>query len=209
MSLALTKTLDLADYEKLAYELEFVDKLSDSPEMKAQHPHRRWEYAMALKAWGEWKTRKSAYDFTYALDVGGAGSPFSKIAMRAMATCKIVDPKINSSIEDYTGEKATVIFSLSTIEHVESVDAFIGGIHRALLPGGLLFLTMDYWEGPSTDTAHFHWMRNRIFNWHSRQTLIELFQDFGYSMFGDVEAGYNGNTVYDYSFASLAMVKNA
>jgi hypothetical protein len=76
-------------------------------------------------------------------------------------------------------------------------------------PGGLLFLTMDFWDQPGPDRAHFHWMRKRIFNYGFERAIMEPLLDAGFFWLGDRDLTYHGPQVYDYTFASLALVKRS
>jgi SAM-dependent methyltransferase len=185
-----------------------------------QHPMRRWEYAMALLARACWyahlawlpdmpsKLPGSSPKF---LDVGGAGSPLHRMLDPTGGEVYIVDPKFHMTIEQ-AKFSAGAIFSISVIEHVDDVTAFLEACARNLVHHGLLFLTMDAWDPPvdqehAPDTAHFHWMRKRIFNPRTVGHLMDELQPLGFVPFGGVDLEYKGNTVYDYTFASLCMVK--
>ena len=206
--IALIKTLDPRDWDELVPELVLVDAVG----IGEQHPMRRWEYAMALRALSEHrKGYVSPLAGYLVLDVGGAGSPFAEICQSTQASCQIVDPKLNVAIEAIGGVPlADAVISISTIEHVKEPLPFLEACHRALAPGGLLFLTADYWDrwgGP--DTAHFHWMRERIYNPMKWGVLAGEASTLGFRMFGGYDMIYGGNHVYDYTFASLALTKEA
>jgi SAM-dependent methyltransferase len=197
-----------------------------------QHPARKWEYAMAQLAFATWRARKqhglSAQRLLHLLDVGGAGSPLAQMLVGPQQTVLVVDPKLASStgseqpdgivhlrkatIEQVAadGYSADALFSISVLEHVPDVDAFLAACSRVLAPNGLLFLTVDAWDPPvagAKDTAHFHWMRQRIFDREMLQGLLELLQKQGFSPLGGVDLEYRGPLVYGYTFASIARVK--
>src|SRR5207249_5535349 len=75
MTLPLSKTLDPADYTALAEELAIVDRHFEAA--RPQHPARKWEYSMALRALHTWSRVTGADGPIY--DVGGGGSPFVRI----------------------------------------------------------------------------------------------------------------------------------
>jgi SAM-dependent methyltransferase len=199
----LTKTLDPADLDDLTEEVALVQAVG----IGEQHPMRTWEYSLALRAISE--HRKTHHSLEYlVLDVGGAGSPFSQIVPYP---CQVIDPKINLAIEDLDlpAIPADAVTAISTIEHVPSQLPFLDACHRALAPGGLLFLTMDCWDRDEADTAHFHWMRERIYGPHLFARLINACLTVGFQGFGAVDLTYHGDHVYDFSFRSLALTKRA
>lgn len=202
--LPLTKTLDPDDYLALAPWLAEVDAVG----VGEQHTHRRWEYAQALRAWDtSGRTPVRGIPTTQrAYDVGGAGSPFYKM-MATRATTFVIDPKINSGIELSHEPRAAAVFAISTIEHVKDEEAFVQALDAHLLPGGMLFLTMDCWNQGDIDEAHFWWMRERIYTMTSWPLLGLALSNMGYEGLGLVDWNYRGDQVYNYSFASLAMQK--
>ena len=212
-NLPLTKTLSPEDYALLLPELEIVDSIGT----EGQHPHRRWEYAMGLKAVRTWRLQdeKRGASKVGAVDVGGAGSNFNAMLSRVMPSpAAIVDPGTNIAVEDITADmnmSSYVVTSISVIEHVEDEWAFLSALDRLVRPGGMLFLTMDCWDGGDgdKDTAHFAWMRTHIYNLHSWMELARRFtEEHGYRFLGDYDFSYNGHQLFgSYSFASLALVK--
>lgn len=217
MSLALSKTLDPADLIELAPELTIVDKHFTSA--SEQHPMRRWEYAMALRAHQRWAGQ--GYQGMTAYDVGGAGSPFAAMIDeqrgRNYRQTRIIDPEVNRALADLFREPTVLgdcVFCLSVLEHVENLDEFLYHLSCLTAPGGLLFLTMDYTNelhnatGWPPDQFHFHWMRQRIANpWALGRYIAGPLLQLGFGHLGDMDLTYNGDQVYNYSFASLALVK--
>ena len=219
MSYPLSKCLDPErDYAELAEELKIVDQHFHSA--KEQHPHRRFEYALALRALSTWRTGRDYRDPAMIADVGGAGSPFWRMIGESTI---VVDP------EESTGDLATylgtapqlsqAVFCLSVIEHVDDLDQFLYHLSCLVAPGGLLFLTMDCCEcgshaadmevGDPLDRHHFHWMRQRMFGRADLRHVAETLLDHSFAWLGDRDLTYHGDHVYDYSFASLALVKRA
>jgi hypothetical protein len=208
----LTKTLDPADRAELTAELAVVDQhfTKDAP----QHPLRRWEYALALRAHDQWAATAQIGGPIY--DVGGSGSPFYR--MLDPYQVRVVDPKELHG-EDLarflqgSPRLGAAVFCLSVIEHVADLDRFLYHLACLTAPGGLLFLTMDF--GDTTghhplsdpDPFHFHWMRRRIF---TRTSWYALGLDLPrFDLFGEADWAYHGAHVYDYTFASLALQKRS
>jgi SAM-dependent methyltransferase len=216
MSLALTKTLDPADFDLLPKELAIVDQsfTSASP----QHPMRRWEYALALDAIWRWRTQ-TVRTQPSVVDVGGGGSPFRFMVgpSDGWRTPAVIDPEESMDLATYIGSHprlADCVTCLSVLEHVDDLDQFLYHLSCLVAPGGLLFLTVDCCddpiEGAPSDRYHFHWMRKRIFNRWSMGALVEdRLARWGFTLFGEADLTYHGPHVYDYTFASLALQKRA
>ena len=230
MTIPLTKTLSPLDYEELMPELHVVDAHFDKD--RPQHERRRWEYAMALRALAEWRNGKDYREPARVADVGGAGSPFWR-----MLDCRVheIDPDSppNLTLQQYLTTTRQLedethpllfpsVFCLSVLEHVDDLDQFLFHLSCLVAPGGLLFLTMDccgcdrlHNEENYPDRHHFHWMRKRLFTIDDRVRVMHSFilgigrERSDFSLFGEADFTYYGDTVYDYSFASLALVKRA
>jgi hypothetical protein len=113
-------------------------------------------------------------------------------------------------------DQMDIITSISVIEHIRDVAApgtktpltlFLEAAHRILCPGGLLVLTTDYWNAEGPDTAHFHWMRERIYNPDSLRRLEARCHKIGFTTFGGVDRTWHGPQLYDYAMASLVLTK--
>jgi len=216
--IALSKTLDPADFALLAPELTVVDEhfASDRP----QHEMRRWEYALALRAAYQWMTGRD-YRYPRAVaDIGGAGSPFRlMLGAQARSHVEVIDPDLNYPLAHYLTAVDTepqlfdLVTCLSVLEHVDELDRFCYHLGCLVAPGGLLFLTMDYCDDPSytepEDHYHFSWMRKRIFNAETLGRIESAFYGRDFSHFGAIDDAYHGPQVYDYTFASLALVKRS
>lgn len=206
MSLPLTKLANIqSDLTLLESELQRVNRYFTDAD--PQHESRKWEYAMALRAMNEWRTAVSRDLDDGIYDVGGFGSPFQYMSKGVT----VVDPRAPDgyTLEQFVGpgtELAAVVTCLSVLEHVDDLDHFCYLLGCLVAPGGLLFLTMDHGTD-LPDEYHFHWDRKRIFDTKAWETLREKFGEF--TLFGGRDRTYHGNQVYDFSIASLAMVKRA
>lgn len=206
--LPLTKVQEASDLIDLAEELAVVDQQS----LANQIPEaRRWEYAMALRAIYTWDAVEQRYG--RLVDVGGAGSPFTKMVEGWHTT--VVDPSETMSLEDYVRSNpplADVVTCLSVLEHVEDLETFVYHLSCLVAPGGLLFLTYDCWDQIRVvpDTAHFHWMRKRVFNTAWIASIADGLRWAGYEYFGDTSFVYPGHSLYgSYSVGSLALLRRS
>jgi Methyltransferase domain len=218
MTIALTKTLDPADFDQLPKELALVDVFFHADAV--QHAMRRWEYAIALDAVCRWEQDRQAH---VAYDIGGAGSPWHRILGHELGTTiRIIDPswpaerggRDSCTLETFVHSNpalADVVTCLSVLEHVDDVDRFLYHLNCLVAPGGLLVLTVDCCGDDDhlekQDQHHFHWMRKRIFTLSHWEYLHYSLRPYGFELFGDHDWSFHGNQVYDYTFASLAMRK--
>lgn len=216
----LSKTLDPErDYVELAEELVIVDR--HFQRAGEQHPHRRFEYAMALRAQSVWIAQHGQMQRVY--DVGGANSPF-RYMVDSAGPVIIIDPDepVPNSyrLDQYIAAGASVadgVFCISVLEHVDDLDQFLYHLSCLVAPGGLLFLTMDccqtsgsvHSNGWPEDRYHFHWDRKRIFDEFQRRLLRQRFIAREFQVFGDYDERWYGPQVMDYSFCSLCMVKRS
>lgn len=217
-TLPLTKVLDPGDYDHpdLQAALARVDRLAATGALAGQHPHRRWEYALAMAAIDQWASHPATPlpQQPYRIyDVGGAGSPFATLLEHGPipARVHVVDPTTNTTVE-YAAEQrlyppAEVITAISVIEHVPQPRPFLRACVDLLAPGGLLVLTADYWDSEGPDVAHCHWMRARIYHRETWSDVIAHLRGLGLRRWGGCDWTYHGPQVYDYSFVSLVMRK--
>ena len=213
----LSKLMAHEDYDCLRLELKVVDQHFTSE--TAQHPARRWEYALALRALHQWLHDTEPPAISWC-DVGGAGSPFhhmpsevvdSTTRTRISKLSCIIDPRLpvnGRTLHEETGHW-DVVFCISVLEHIDDLYEFLADLDRITLPGGMLFLTVDCQEEDGPDNKHFHWMRKRIF---SRKTWMELghfYLERGWEFLGWVDDRWRGEQVFNYTFGSLALKKGA
>lgn len=224
--LPLTKVAAMADFEyfpRSHKEVVEIDHL-----LEGQHEMRAWEYCMAFSAVTRWRQeqieKRSQFDeeMLPALDVGGAGTPFYKALRHFGLSSLAIDPHgdLNSRfIRRITAEEAAdrdmrapVVTCVSVIEHTEDHVSFADALARLVQPGGLLFLTADYHDAADRevdDKWHFHWMRKRIYGPERWQWLFDHFRfNHGFRPFGGIRMNSSWEpTVFDYGFASMALVK--
>ena len=228
--LPLSKYLDPQDDEALQEELVVVDRAFTTA--SEQHPARRWEYAMALRALRTWET-VVGHDAHRITDVGGSGSPFRWMIPHDH-DLTLIDPAEPYTPQDLAsylrhGVRAPdgwyqpilqeAVFCLSVLEHVEDLDAFLYHLSCLTAPGVLLFLTMDACDCPSHDADmevpsvpdphHFHWMRRRMFGHRDVRYVCEQLGQYQFQILGTANTQWPGPQVYDYSFFSLALIKRS
>jgi hypothetical protein len=217
--LSLTKTCDPADFARLEEELAIVDRRFGAA--RPQHEMRRWEYALALHALTRWQEQYTS-PLRAVYDVGGAGSPFRRMVEERMQySVMVIDPDVAPEparppctlaelFACHTPRVGQAVFCLSVLEHVDDLEEFCYHLACLVAPGGLLFLTMDYCNDTGTDPEdlyHFHWMRQRIFNPYTLGALTHEFGRRDFHLFGTGDLAWHDPQVYDYTFASLCLVK--
>jgi SAM-dependent methyltransferase len=174
----------------------------------------------------EWLPPPVVSPLLQILDAGGASSNFW-VALSAVGAVTRVDPlpaqgglTYSMDLAAYAQERHLpfdVVTAISVIEHIPDVQErpgaqtpltqFLAAAHTLLRPGGLFVLTTDYWDAEGPDVAHFHWMRERIYNPVSFQGLIDRVRKLGFRLFGESDPTWYGPQVYEYAMASLVLVK--
>src|SRR5579859_5942676 len=232
MSLVLSKSLKDSDYEDLKPELETVDRITAQVGLTHPHTHRRWEYAMALKVLS--KTRYFVDNFIVA-DFGSGVSPMAPIIVSLdvqlalyeiwqfgnesvkLQEClakvkgkyppKIINRGLGQLSQDELG-LYDVSFCISTLEHIENEQAAFQDLCRSVKPKGMVFLTMDF-APQDQDVYAMREMRKRIYTESKLQVLVSQAWELGLKVFGGRPdwSWEDPPKVFDYSFASLALIK--
>lgn len=195
--------------------------------LNGQHDIRRWEYAMALRAIDAWDLRGEHQGGAplEICDVGGGGSNFWQLlAQLTSEDIVLVDPNtgqpppgqvqwIHSRLEEFAAisrhSRFDFLTCISVIEHIPdaALRPFFRACQMLLKPGGLLILTTDYWDAEGPDVAHFHWMRERIYNAERVRKLLVGLRELGFRSFGEADWSFHGPQCYDYSVASIVVTK--
>lgn len=215
IELHLNKSLHLSDYDAFfPADLSLIDGMDISNQAS---PHRLWEYGMALTALRRWRRRQTELAVSYsgmitALDVGGAGSGLAATLKERDLNVMVIDPSVNTTAEQALAHvrPAPLVFSVSTLEHVDDLYTFLDALFDLLLPGGLLFLTMDYHAEHAehvVDSYHFNWMRKRMFGPDGVKEVMQHLAGLGMTVFGDIDWEWQGPNVYDYDFRSVCMIR--
>lgn len=195
-------------YNDLPEAFEVEQLAVGNNQFRYEHVHRKWEYGLALKLIRELQPKS-------ILNVGGGNSPLSSIAAKHCQYVTEIDPNTPSVkfpeiayIDDNFPTpglkgKFDLVLCTSVIEHVET-DLFF---FRALLTQAsrAVFLTTDFHpSGKSFSQAHL-----RTYNPSSLDDLMDIaYNEFGFLPYGELGYGYKTPMVYEYTFASLALVKD-
>ena len=204
--------------------------------LEGQHEARAWEYGMALEAILQWGNAEHPRAHSGPLEILDAGSASSNLwqALIAFTSEDIirVDPNFSAGAEKYgqqvqhgcalheyrkirgEGASVDVLLAISVIEHIpdHQLLPFFQAAYDLLRPGGLFFLTTDYWNDPhgdGKDRAHFHWMRERIYTPAALIAQGVQLSKIGFVTFGDTAhiQPWPGPQLYDYAMASVACTK--
>src|SRR5271170_6442145 len=120
----LTKTMAPEDLLLLGPQLRVVD--ANFSRESEQHPARRWEYAMAMKAVQEFEYQRGPVGKQLsAFDIGGAGSPLLHMLGALDVLVEVIDPKYNMALSEVASlvrrhvvTPSEIVTCISTIEHV-------------------------------------------------------------------------------------------
>lgn len=197
------------------------------------HPHRFWEYASILQQLDELHVPVEAemidvgsgasfFDPYLALkyprlcctDSMKYGD-ITEMVVAQRAAYGVTLPLYDLLLEDMSErpqigwggatDKFDVTLCISTIEHVDDHDAAMRELVRITRPGGLIFITSDYFR----DLAQWEASPSR----HLQVTpymeafVLALPSRFGLQFVGDTDFGYRGDFVHSYSFVNLCLRK--
>jgi ubiquinone/menaquinone biosynthesis C-methylase UbiE len=106
---------------------------------------------------------------------------------------------------DGATDKFDVTLCISTIEHVDDHDAAFRELVRITKPGGLIFLTSDYFR----DLPHFEQSVSRHLQTtaYREDFVLDLPNRFGVDFVGDTDLAYAGDFVHNYSFCNVCLKK--
>lgn len=173
-----------------------------------EHIQRRWEYGQAMRLIKQYKPKTM-------LNVGGGNSPISTWAVERGVAVTEIDPNRPSRLlpgityihEEFPVKDLSRDFELvictSVIEHIPKDDMHF---FKALLDHSkeLVLITMDFHpSGKPFSYAHY-----RTYSPTDLELMINIAKIRGFSPVGDVDYRYDGPMVYDYTFASLALIKD-
>lgn len=206
------KSLDPADYEPLAGYVNLFERMAKRVPCSIEHYHRRWETSIAQAAIDE-----TSKGHGTILEIGSGGSLFAPLAASYGYDVTVCDPsprvllahqqakRIRKSIEVVQADFMTTslgefdyVVCLSVIEHVEDDAPFWAKLLESARKG--VVLTTDF----SPDGKRFSPDHLRTYT----PSLLEaMCSADGWEPLGEPLYDDNGPQVYDYSFASVALVR--
>lgn len=205
-----------------------ADMTRDGVPHREWHVHRLWEYASIMQQLDELGVPADAK----IVDLGSGASFFDPyLAQRYPHLCcvdteKYGDyrwmvtqqrarygvslPLFNDHIESllpHWSDVFDVTLCISTIEHIDDHDAGFREIVRITKPGGLIFITSDYFQ----DLPHFErsWSRAIQVTPYREAFVLDLPQRFPVAFVGETDLGYCGDFVQNYSFVNVCLRKVA
>lgn len=208
------KSLHPDDYTPLAPYVEMFDRMAAQLPCSIEHHHRRWETALALAAFAE---DRGPDDTPTLLEVGSGGSLFAPLATSLGYAVTVCDPskrallahkqarkmrrQINVVNEDFMDTDLGTfdyVACLSVIEHVEEDAPFWTKLLASAKRG--VVLTTDF----SPDGGRYSRDHLRTY---TPELLESMCSADGWEPLGAPLYDDNGPQVFDYSFASVALVR--
>jgi SAM-dependent methyltransferase len=209
------------------------DMITKSVPHREWHPHRFWEYASIMQQLEQLDVPHDAemidigagssffdpylalrYPLLCCTDTEKYGD-YSWMVQQQRAHYGVALPLYNIPVEDMSPrpgigwggatEKFDVTLCISTIEHVDDHDAAFRELIRITKPGGLIFVTSDYFK----DAAHFEQSISRHLQVtdYNEAFVKELPERFLVDFIGDTDLAYRGDFVHNYSFCNVALRK--
>lgn len=238
--ICLTKTLELKDYDKILpfrehLESAYTELSSNGIRIDLGHPHRLWEYSMALAAFLTWLAHyQNSLTQIKIVDVGaGRGLLAPTLSLMLDIGISEIEPETDNLIDrvkcnQYLRSKGRpeivwhhghlenfrasilwdVVFCISVVEHVPqpAERRFWKEIASRIKSEGLLFMTTDIIPVHGRSYVYDN-LRNTNYTDDMLLERIGWLQEEGMTVFGDQDMKYRETNVHDYNFASIAMVK--
>lgn len=235
--LTFSKTMALQDYDELKNEDVFIAGAREAVPTwhKDLHPHRLWEYCMALAAMGYVfgdVTDLSVSDWGYGTGFlspllllkghrvlmyetwqFGDECSFAKTQMEKAAdyrrrTFGSYPPWAMLDADKVEDEQVDACFCLSTLEHVADYEMLYVRLLKSVRKGGLLFITTDFAEDSQDHYQNAGLRAGRMFTAQTYEGLLALALRQGFELIGDGADwswSEDNRLVADYGFASLAV----
>lgn len=225
------RSLHPQDYEFLSHAeslREFVRGMV--PAHREWCPHRIWEYASIMQQLEELQVPKTAQ----IIDIGSGGSFFPpylvivggypNVTLTDSMTYGDIRPDIEDQrayynialplhdllVEDMSPLPSNtwdVTMCISTIEHVKADrhDDGLREIWRITKPGGLIFITSDYFR----DLEQFKRSKSRKlqFTPYRKEFVLDLPKKIDVDFVGETDFDYRGDFVHNYSFVNICLRK--
>ncbi len=235
-----TRSLDPQDYDFLPHAEPIRQFQRD---MKAphciSHPHKVWENASIMQQLDELGVPKDAY----VIDVGSGGMFFPpylaavggyrdltltdsmhNMDIRGYVTAQNVAYGLNMVVHALHAENMAslpsdhwdVVMCISVIEHINkgSHDAALKELWRLTKPGGLIFITSDYFRGDGNGGADSQQYQASPYKdgqetAYNKELVLNLPNIIDVEFVGDTDLDYRGDFVHNYSFCNICLRKPA
>lgn len=231
-----TRSLDSQDYAFLPHAewLRVFEGGMTAPHC-LWHEHKLWENASIMQQLEELKVPKDAR----ILDVGSGGMFFPPYLAAvggyrnltltdSMAARNDLDDMIHAQEVAYgvdmplhvlpaedmssiASESFDVVMCISTIEHVDAEhhDDALREICRLTKPGGLIFITSDYFQSGAQGKAQ-HQASPYVAGQataYTKELVLGLPNIIDVDFVGDTDLDYRGDFVHNYSFVNICLRK--
>ena len=232
-----TRSLDPQDYEFLphAVPLRLFQETMTVPHNNS-HLHKIWENASILQQLEELQVPRDAR----IIDVGSGGMFFPPYlsAVAGYKNLELTDsmgnmdimPMVAAQCEYYgismptyalkaesmsvlQSEAWDVVMCISTIEHIDADqhDNALREIWRLAKPGGLIFLTSDYFKSSDgqldREQHRASPYRDGQLTAYHKEFVLNLPNIVDVEFIGDTDLDYRGDFVHNYSFVNVCMRK--
>lgn len=117
------------------------------------------------------------------------------------------------SMPMFPSETFDVVMCISTIEHVDANrhDDVLREMHRIAKPGGLLFITSDYFRSGEVGHAQHAASpyRDGQMTAYTKESVLNLPNIIDVEFVGETDLDYRGDFVHNYSFVNICLRKAA
>lgn len=194
------------------------------------HEHKLWEVASIMQQLEELGVPEDAN----ILDVGSGGMYFPPYLARRYPNVGLTDsdtsiaPKIQSQREAYgvllpfygvgaenmailPSNSCDVVMCISAIEHMGGHDAALQEIWRLTKPGGLIFITSDYFRSIE-GRLDVHQYESSPFRAcqvtpYYKEFVLDIPNKIAADFVGETDLDYRGDFVHNYSFVNICLRK--
>lgn len=233
-----TKTLEPSDYENIQLEVQELKEahqhfIERDIRIDLGHPHRFWEYGMAIKAFVKWaEIPGNSISKVSIVDVGaGLGllgptlawctGEFNVTEVEPNVECyshrtvlnnwlhQEGKPQIRLTKEIKETDKFDIVFCISVIEHVPDDHNFLRCLAELVKENGLLFMTTDIVPKMLGNYMYDN-LREHNFTVADLYSKTHYLGSKGFEFLDkndNPNFDYNGDQVFNYTFGAIAMVK--
>jgi len=231
-----SKIMALSDYDELKEELAVLDSAEEKIDAwhPSQHPHRRWEYAMALHCLPKGTGLR-------VTDYGCGNGMLGPVLHSLGHTVLLYDNWAMGDQKEYLRDKMQkasqllqeghlnyyevrdralgsltdedrnmdAVFCVSVLEHILSYETAFVDMLRSVRLGGVAFITTDFADSETDHFANAGLRAGKMFTTKTYADLVDIAKREGFELL-DGAANYawdeeENRLVADYGFASLAL----